>query len=138
MEGRISSRDVEERATVLRRRAREHGLVLPTVGTSMLPALPPGRDVRVDADRPARFGDVVAVVDDGGNIVVHRLVLSAGGRLRCLGDNRRNFDAAVPDSRLIGRVDERRRVLGHGRHAATIGLRTVLGRLRRRRSGGRR
>ncbi|MEM9037949.1 MAG: S24/S26 family peptidase [Actinomycetota bacterium] len=134
----VGAPQVEARSEVLRRRARQHGLTLPTTGTSMLPHLPAGRTVTVDPDRPVRFGDVVAFVDDHGNVVVHRLVRRTDGRLRCLGDNRRTFDPPVPDSRLVGHVDEPRRVLGHGVHTMTTALRTLARKARRRLPGTRR
>ena len=78
---------------------------LTTQGTSMVPFLHAGDQVRIVAVEPGqlRLGDVIAFWR-GEEVVVHRFAGWAGGALREKGDNLRGWNP-VPREDLLGRVD---------------------------------
>jgi hypothetical protein len=102
---------------LLRRRAESGTLWIDAVGSSMGQAIPDGARVRVVAvDRPRR-GEVWAMCNDEGRVIVHRVLGVVGRRWWLQGDANRSPDLPVDLDRLIGRVDEveaagRRRSLG--------------------------
>jgi hypothetical protein len=102
---------------LLRRRAASGTLWIDAVGSSMGQAIPDGARVRVVAvDRPRR-GEVWAMCNDEGRVIVHRVLGVVGRRWWLQGDANRSPDLPVDLDRLIGRVDEveaagRRRRLG--------------------------
>ncbi len=75
-------------------------------GTSMLPAIPPGAEVRVACGGRVAPGDV-AVVLSGGRIVVHRVAarLERGGWILTRGDATAVPDLPVREADAVGRVD---------------------------------
>jgi hypothetical protein len=102
---------------LLRRRAEVGTLWIDTIGNSMGRAVPAGARVRVVAASRPRRGEVWAMCDDEGRIIVHRVLGEAGERWWLQGDANRSPDQPVSLDRLIGRVDEvevagRRRRLG--------------------------
>lgn len=102
---------------LLRRRAESGTLWIDAVGSSMGQAIPDGARVRVVAvDRPRR-GEVWAMCNDEGRVIVHRVLGVVGRRWWLQGDANRSPDLPVDLDRLIGRIDEfeaagRRRRLG--------------------------
>ena len=105
---------------LLRRRAEVGTLWIDTIGNSMGRAVPAGARVRVVAASRPRRGEVWAMCDDDGRIIVHRVLGEAGERWWLQGDANRSPDLPVRPDRLIGRVDEvetngRRRRLGRSR-----------------------
>jgi hypothetical protein len=104
-------------ARLLRRRAESGPLWIDTTGSSMGRAIPDGARVRVVAVARPRRGEVWAMCDDEGRVIVHRALGVVGGRWWFQGDANRSPDLPVERDRLIGRVDEidnagRRRRLG--------------------------
>ena len=102
---------------LLRRRAEAGTLWIDTVGNSMGRAVPAGARVRIVAASRPRRGEVWAMCDDDGRVIVHRVLGSVGDRWWLQGDANRSPDRPVGFDRLIGRVDEvevagRRRRLG--------------------------
>lgn len=102
---------------LLRRRAEVGTLWIDTIGNSMGQAVPAGARVRVAAASTPRRGEVWAICDDDGRIIVHRVLGQAGERWWLQGDANRSPDQPVRLDRLIGRVDAvevagRRRRLG--------------------------
>ena len=83
-----------------------HSVELPLGGGSMRPLFVPGDRLRV---WPAAAGDVrpgdVVLVDDGGELVCHRLVYVAAGRAVTRGDDAFEPDPPRPAAAIIGRVD---------------------------------
>ena len=91
---------------LLRRRAESGTLWIDAVGSSMGQAIPDGARVRVVAvDRPRR-GEVWAMCNDEGRVIVHRVLGVVGRRWWLQGDANRSPDLPVDLVRLIGRVDE--------------------------------
>lgn len=72
----------------------------------MLPTIEPGSKVRVKASSRPRRGEVWAFVLPDGNLVVHRLRSSSGGRFTFRGDNNLSNDEPVEDGHLVGRSVE--------------------------------
>jgi hypothetical protein len=93
-------------ASLWKRDGRE--LVARFTGSSMLPTVTPGTELRVRCGEEAAVGDVVAWVD-GACLVVHRVVGAGPGWLLTCGDA-----ACLPDppvtrpTDLVGRIVERR------------------------------
>jgi len=82
-------------------------LTLRVWGTSMLPAVPPGSEVRVRGVRPdaVKAGDVVLVRVPGG-VRLHRLVhVLEDGRLLLRGDHHAFDDPPVDAVCLLGVVE---------------------------------
>jgi hypothetical protein len=71
----------------------------------MLPTIPPGSELEVAFGEPVAAGDV-AVLIDGGRVVVHRVVaiFPAGGVLVTRGDATAVPDLPAPLSSVMGRV----------------------------------
>lgn len=82
-----------------------HAVDLPLGGASMRPLFAPGDLLRVEPARAAevRPGDVV-LVDDGGILVMHRLVRADADAVVLRGDDCDACDPPRPPSALIGRV----------------------------------
>jgi hypothetical protein len=95
----------EEVAALLRASARD-SVWLPVNGTSMLPTILAGSEVRVVARaRRPRIAEIWAFCDTNGTIVVHRYrKQDADGRSLFRGDNQKWRDDPVAPDRLIGLV----------------------------------
>ncbi len=91
---------------LLRRRAEVGTLWIDAIGNSMGRAVPDGARVRVVVARRPRRGEVWAVCNDDGRIIVHRVLGVVGDRWWLRGDANRSPDLPVRFDRLIGRVDE--------------------------------
>ena len=91
---------------LLRRRAEAGTLWIDTIGNSMGRAVPAGARVRVVVASRPRRGEVWAVCDDDGRIIVHRVLGAVGEQWWLRGDANRSPDLPVRFDRLIGRVDE--------------------------------
>ena len=84
---------------------------------------PPVLECGSSPPRRPRRGEVWAMCDDDGRVIVHRVLGSVGDRWWMQGDANRSPDRPVGVDRLIGRVDEvevagRRRRLGARRRLA--------------------
>jgi signal peptidase I len=80
----------------------------PMVGTSMSPQIKEGDMILVQpAQSSIRFGDVIVFKQRGG-LIAHRVISIQKGSnehiYRTKGDNRRDFDALVMQSEVLGRV----------------------------------
>lgn len=117
-------------ARALRASAASGELWLPVRGGSMGRSLRSGSTVRVVPGARPRRGEVWAFCTAGGTILVHRYRRAAGGEFIFRGDARAADDAAVPASRLVGRVvevqrDGRRRRLGIGDRVVGLAVRAA-------------
>ena len=91
---------------LLRRRAESGTLWIDAVGSSMGRAIPDGARVHVVAAARPRRGEVWAMCDDGGRVIVHRVLGLVDGQWWFRGDANSSPDLPVELDRLIGRVDE--------------------------------
>ncbi len=76
-------------------------------GDSMLPTFRDGEQITlspVDSNN-LRLGDVVAYVDAGDQIIIHRIVMLAQTAVITRGDNRSQNDPPVALSQIIGKVE---------------------------------
>lgn len=123
----LTARDVDP--LVLELLAEGMSVEVPVTGDSMSPFI---RDLDVVTlvplgHEPPRRGDVVAFPRPDGRLVIHRVVASAGGRLRTRGDAAGLADGWIDAEILIGRVEKierrgRRVRLGLGAERALIAL----------------
>jgi hypothetical protein len=124
---------------LLRRRAETATLWIDAGGSSMGRAIPDRSRVRVVAASRPRRGEVWAMCDDEGRVIVHRALGVVGGQWWFQGDANRSPDLPVEPDRLIGRVVEvdvggRRRPLGPWRRVvarARLDLAATSKRVRR-------
>jgi signal peptidase I len=95
----------EDVAALVRSSAGD-GVWLPVDGSSMLPTISAGSQVRVvSVSRRPRIAEIWAFCDPNGAIIVHRYRRQDGdGRFVFRGDNVKQSDVPVDGERLIGVV----------------------------------
>ena len=76
-------------------------------GDSMAPMLKDGDQVRIVLSNPSKLqpGELVAYVDAGSQIIIHRVVRVEGTTLITKGDNRHHDDPPVPVERVLGKAE---------------------------------
>ena len=81
-------------------------LRLRVTGTSMLPAIWPGAQVRIRraSTDEVSIGDIVLTAS-GAGLRLHRLVRVSGGQLQTRGDHHDHCDPPIAASRLLGVTD---------------------------------
>jgi signal peptidase I len=95
----------EDVAALVRSSAGD-GVWLPVDGSSMLPTISAGSQVRVfSVSRRPRIAEIWAFCDSNGAIIVHRYRRQDGaGRFVFRGDNVKQSDVPVDGERLVGVV----------------------------------
>lgn len=83
-----------------------HLKALTMQGDSMAPSIAPGDTLLIDITRTGVVCGKIYVIEDSGNLLLRRIQLEVGNRLRLVSDNPayRAFDLAAPELSVIGQV----------------------------------
>lgn len=127
--------DHDAAAAVLRERLRSGPLTITATGSSMLPIIADGAEVRLQSRSRPRRGEVWCYVAADGRVVVHRVLAVGATHVTLRGDANPGNDLAVPVERLVGRVTG---VVGGRRLGGVDRARALLRQLARRLAGPRR
>ena len=102
--GEISDETPDPTVALLRSRLERGPIELAVDGSSMGATISPSSTVTVVADSTPRPGQIWALADSEGSLVVHRYKKRASGAMVFRGDGNRSDDAPVFPDMLIGRV----------------------------------